>query len=74
MTGQAVKFATGMNTVGTSARDNLTLLSDAMAVFKNLEHAEFAAPIMAKDEISLMKRCSARRVASTPRSSWTCSR
>ncbi|MFC6519756.1 hypothetical protein ACFQAT_08170 [Undibacterium arcticum] len=48
VTGQAVKFATGMNTVGTSARDNLTLLSDAMAVFKNLEHAEFAAPIMAK--------------------------
>jgi len=48
VTSQAVKFATGMQTVGSSARDNLTLLSDAMAVFKNLEHAEFAAPIMAK--------------------------
>jgi hypothetical protein len=48
VTAQAVKFARGMNTVGTSARDNLVLLSDAMAVFKNLDHAEFAAPIMAK--------------------------
>ena len=48
VTAQAVKFATGMQTVGTSARDNLTLLSDAMAVFKNIDHAEFAAPIMAK--------------------------
>ena len=47
-TSQAVKFASSMQTVGTSARDNLTLLSDAMAVFKNLDHAEFAAPIMAK--------------------------
>ena len=48
VTAQAVKFAIGMNTVGTSARDNLTLLSDAMAVFKNIGHAEFAAPMMAK--------------------------
>jgi hypothetical protein len=44
----AVKFATGMKTFGTSARENLTLVSDAMAVFKNLEHSEMAAPIMAK--------------------------
>ncbi len=44
----AVKFATGMKTYGTSARENLTLLSDAMAVFKDLGHAEMAAPIMAK--------------------------
>jgi hypothetical protein len=44
----AERFATGMKTYGTSARDNLTLLSDAMAVFKDLGHAEMAAPIMAK--------------------------
>jgi len=44
----AVKFATGMKTFGTSARDNMTLVSDAMAVFKNLNHAEMAAPLLAK--------------------------
>jgi hypothetical protein len=44
----AVKFARGMKTYGTSARDNMTLVSDAMAVFKNLHHAEVAAPILAK--------------------------
>lgn len=45
---QALKFAQGMETFGTSARDNMTLVSDAMAVFKDLHHAEFAAPLMAK--------------------------
>jgi len=45
---QAVTFARGMNTIGTSARDNMMLVGDAMAVFKDLHHAEFAAPIMAK--------------------------
>ncbi|KAF1004374.1 MAG: hypothetical protein GAK28_04081 [Luteibacter sp.] len=45
---QAVTFARGMKTIGTSARDNMMLLGDAMAVFKDLHHAEFAAPIMAK--------------------------
>ena len=44
----AQQFAKGMQTYGTSARDNLTLLSDAMAVFKNLHDAQIAAPIMAK--------------------------
>jgi hypothetical protein len=44
----AQKFALGMQTYGTSARENLTLVSDAMAVFKDLGHAEMAAPIMAK--------------------------
>jgi hypothetical protein len=44
----AEKFAMGMKTVGTSARENLQLLSDSMAVFKNLEHAQFAAPLMAR--------------------------
>lgn len=45
---QAVKFARGMKTIGTSARENMALLGDAMAVFKDLHHAEFAAPLMAK--------------------------
>lgn len=48
VTNQAVEFANGMKTIGTSARENLALVSDAMAVFKDLHHAEFAAPIMAK--------------------------
>lgn len=45
---QAVQYAQGMKTIGTSTRDNMALLSDAMAVFKNLDHAKFAAPLMAK--------------------------
>ncbi|MBX9298232.1 hypothetical protein K5M33_14085 [Chromobacterium vaccinii] len=45
---QAQQFALGMKTFGTSLTDNMTLLSDAMAVFKDLHHAEFAAPIMAR--------------------------
>lgn len=45
---EAVQFATGMKTFGTSARDNMTLVSDAMAVFKDIGHAEMAAPILAK--------------------------
>jgi|GEM_PF-1092471 len=49
---QAARFALGMNTFGTSLNDNMTLLSDAMAVFKNLHHAEFAAPLMAKMKFS----------------------
>lgn len=44
----AQKFALGMKTYGTSAVDNLTLVSDAMAVFKDLAHAQMAAPILAK--------------------------
>lgn len=48
VTAEAVKFANGMKTFGTSARDNMTLVSDAMAVFKDLHHAEMAAPIMAR--------------------------
>lgn len=45
---QAVQFAKGMRTIGTSTVENMALVSDAMAVFKNLDHAKFAAPIMAK--------------------------
>ncbi|MDE2354605.1 MAG: hypothetical protein KGL17_06240, partial [Betaproteobacteria bacterium] len=45
---EAQQFALGMKTFGTSARTNMTLVSDAMAVFKDLGHAEIAAPIMAQ--------------------------
>ena len=44
----AVKFAKGMDTIGTSARDNMALVGDAMAVFKDLGEAKMAAPLMAK--------------------------
>lgn len=44
----AEQFARGLRTYGTSARENLALLGDAMSVFKNLDHAEFAAPLLAK--------------------------
>jgi len=45
---QAIQYAKGMQTIGTSTTENMALVSDAMAVFKNLDHAKFAAPIMAK--------------------------
>jgi uncharacterized protein YaiE (UPF0345 family) len=45
---QAQVFARGMKTIGTSASENMALVSDAMAVFKNLGHAEMAAPLMAQ--------------------------
>lgn len=45
---EAEKFAVGMRTFGTSARENMMLVADAMAVFKDIHHAEMAAPIMAK--------------------------
>lgn len=44
----AQQFAAGMKTIGTSAVQNLTLLSDAMAVFKDMNHAKIAAPLMAQ--------------------------
>jgi hypothetical protein len=45
---QAAEFAAGMKTMGTSATENMMLVTDAMAVFKNLDHAEMVAPLMAK--------------------------
>lgn len=45
---QAVSFANGMQTIGTSARDNMAIVGDAMAVFKDLHESEMAAPWMAK--------------------------
>lgn len=44
----AVAFARGMKTIGTSATENMALVSDAMAVFKDFHHAQIAAPLMAK--------------------------
>jgi hypothetical protein len=45
---QAVQFATGMKTIGTSARDNMAIVGDAMAVFKDMNEAKMVAPLMAK--------------------------
>lgn len=45
---QAIQFAKGMNTIGTSARDNMSIVGDAMAVFKDLNEAKMVAPLMAQ--------------------------
>ena len=45
---QAVQFAKGMQTIGTSARDNMSIVGDAMAVFKDLNEAKMVSPLMAK--------------------------
>jgi hypothetical protein len=44
----AINFAKGMNTYGTSMRENLGLLRDAQSIFGNIDHAKFVAPLMAK--------------------------
>lgn len=44
----AVKFAQGMETYGTSARDNLQLVRDGMTAFADLHHAEMVAPTLAR--------------------------
>lgn len=45
---QAEQFAIGMKTIGTSARENMGIVGDAMAVFKDLNEAKMAAPLIAK--------------------------
>lgn len=45
---QAEQFASGMKTIGTSARENMALLGDAMSVFKDLGEAKMVTPLMAK--------------------------
>jgi hypothetical protein len=45
---QADIFASGLKTIGTSARDNMTIVGDAMAVFKDLNEAKMVSPLMAK--------------------------
>lgn len=45
---QAEQFAIGMKTMGVSARENMGIVGDAMAVFKDLNEAKMAAPLIAK--------------------------
>lgn len=44
----AVKFAESMKTYGTSTRENLELMRDAMTVFADEHHAQMVAPTLAK--------------------------
>lgn len=44
----AVKFAAGMQTYGTSTLQNLELMRDAMTVFADEHHAEMVTPLLAK--------------------------
>lgn len=44
----ALKFATGLNTYGTSIRENLGLLRDAQTVFGDLHEAKMVTPLLAK--------------------------
>lgn len=48
VTADAVKFATGMNSYGTSIRDNLGLLRDAQTVFGDMHEAKLVTPLLAK--------------------------
>ncbi len=45
---QAETFARGMKTMGTSARENLTIVTDLMAVTKDLHHSKMVAPLLAQ--------------------------
>lgn len=47
-TQDAVKFAKAMKTYGTSTTENLELMRDAMTVFADEHHAEWAAPMLSK--------------------------
>lgn len=44
----AVKFASAMKTYGTSARENLELMRDAMTIFADEHHAQMVLPTLAK--------------------------
>lgn len=48
VTNDAVKFAKGMNSYGTSIRENLGLLRDAQTVFGDFHEAQMVAPLLAK--------------------------
>jgi hypothetical protein len=48
VTADAVKFATGMNSYGTSIRENLGLLRDAQTVFGDFHEAQMVTPLLAK--------------------------
>ncbi|WP_336142809.1 phage tail tape measure protein [Acinetobacter sp. 102] len=49
---QAIKFAEGMDTFGTSIYDNAVLVRDGMTIFSDLHHAEMVAPTLAKMKFS----------------------
>ncbi|WP_353192105.1 hypothetical protein [Pandoraea pnomenusa] len=44
----AVKFAKGMDIMGSSARDNMVLLREATAIMGDFEHAKEVLPLLAK--------------------------
>lgn len=49
MNAEAVKFVRGMNTIGTSLTENMTLFKDAQTVFRDsgtLEHAKMVTPLL----------------------------
>lgn len=48
VTSDAVKFASGMNTYGTSIRENLGLLRDAQTVFGDFHEAQMVVPLLSK--------------------------
>jgi hypothetical protein len=48
VTNDAVKFASGMDTYGTSIRENLGLLRDAQTVFGDFHEAQMVTPLLAK--------------------------
>ncbi|WP_435607725.1 hypothetical protein [Pseudomonas knackmussii] len=48
VTNDAVQFAKGMNTYGTSIRENLGLLRDAQTVFGDFHEAKMVAPLLAR--------------------------
>lgn len=48
VTQEAQRFAEGMQSFGTSMRDNLVLLRDAQTIFGDFEHAKMVTPLLAK--------------------------
>ncbi|HWT68080.1 MAG TPA: hypothetical protein VN214_03090 [Pseudomonas sp.] len=48
VTSDAVKFASGMDTYGTSIRENLGLLRDAQTVFGDFHEAQMVVPLLSK--------------------------
>ncbi|MFC4519077.1 phage tail tape measure protein [Cupriavidus pinatubonensis] len=48
----AIKFAAGMKTYGTSTVENLALMRDALSVFADEHHAEMVTPTLAKMKFS----------------------
>jgi hypothetical protein len=48
VTTDAVKFASGMDTYGTSIRENLGLLRDAQTVFGDFQEAKMVVPLLSK--------------------------